>query len=155
MSGIIVGAKITGGEFWEKKLQEAFKEWAEDDVNGDYWDEQFGSKIWDYPGSTIRKNTETISPGNRDIYDLGKLYESGVESFKTTDGNNSVTASWDWDAKNSTGNLYAYYVHEGAEKAGNNLVPRKWTDALVVPSLFAQSELSKLLEKRITSALSR
>jgi hypothetical protein len=155
MAGIIVGAKILGIKLLEAKLQGAFKEWAKEDVNGDYWDKQFGSKIWDYPGTTIRKNTETIAPGKRDIYDLGKLYESGIESFKTTNSDNSVTASWDWDAKNSTGSLYAYYVHEGAEKAGNNLVPRKWTDALVVPSLFAKSDLSELLKKRITIALSR
>jgi len=141
MAGIIVGAKILGIKLLEAKLQGAFKEWAKEDVNGDYWDKQFGSKIWDYPGTTIRKNTETIAPG--------------IEIFKTTKSDNSVTASWDWDAKNSTGNLYAYYVHEGAEKAGNNLVPRKWTDALVVPSLFAKSDLSELLKKRITIALSR
>lgn len=153
MAGIIVGAKIVGGDSWERKLEEAFKEWAKEDVNNDYWDKQFGSKIWDYPGPTLRKNGEIIPAGNRDIYDLGALYESGVKSFTVTKGSSNTTASWDWDARNSTGNLYAYYVHEGAEKAGNNLAPRKWTEALVVPSLFLSSELSESFKARITTAL--
>jgi len=155
MAGIIVGAKIVGGESWERKLQAAFEAWAEEDVNDRYWKEQFTTEVWGYPGPTTRENPrapvrDAFSP--RDIYDYGRLYDSGVESFDIISDVNSVTASWNWDAKNSTNNLYAYYVHEGK---GSNLAPRRWTDDLVSPSLFLNNRLSKQLERRIIGALGR
>ena len=155
MAGIIVGAKIVGGQFWERKLQAAFEAWAEEDVNDKYWKEQFTTEVWGYPGPTKRKNPNALvrdaySP--RDIYDYGRLYDSGVESFTLASSSSQVTASWNWDARNSTGKLYAYYVHEGK---GGNLAPRRWTDDLVSPSLFLSNRLSKQLERRIIAALGR
>jgi hypothetical protein len=154
MAGIIVGAKIVGGEAWERKLQAAFEQWARFEVN-DYFRDQFNTDRWYYPAVTLRKSGQTAGPGPRDIYDLGNLYRSGRESFAVSSKGLEVTASWDWDAKNSSGNLYAYYVHEGAEKAGNNLMPRQWTDVLVEPTKFLGSSLSKSLKERITIALGR
>jgi hypothetical protein len=151
MAGIIVGAKIVGMKILEAKLQAAFETWARFEVN-DYFRDQFLTEKWDYPGVTFRKNGETVGPGPRDIYDLGELYKSGVKSFVTTDDTNGVTASWDWDAKNSSEKLYAYYVHEGQ---GTNVAPRRWTDALASPSVFLSSNLSKSLKARITTALRR
>ena len=63
MAGIIVGAKIVGGEFWERKLQAAFEAWAEEDVNDKYWKEQFTTEVWGYPGPTKRKNPNALVRG--------------------------------------------------------------------------------------------
>lgn len=151
MAGIIVGAKIIGGEFWERKLQEAFETWARFEVN-DYFRDQFNTEKWYYPEVTFRKSGQTAGPDPRDIYDLGNLYRSGRDSFVVTTEALEVTASWDWNAKNSSGRLYAYYVHEGK---GTNIKPRQWTDALSSPSVFLSSNLSKSLKTRITNALRR
>jgi hypothetical protein len=151
MAGIIVGAKIVGGELWEKKLQAAFEAWTRFEVN-DHFRTQFNTDIWDYSAVTFRKSGQTVGPEPRDIYDLGDLYRSGRDSFTITAGGSDVTASWDWDARNSSGKLYAYYVHEGK---GTNIEPRQWTDPLVSPDLFLASDLSKSLKKRITTALGR
>jgi hypothetical protein len=151
MAGIIIGAKIVGGELWEKKLQAAFESWTRFEVN-DHFRAQFNTDIWDYSAVTFRKSGQTVGPEPRDIYDLGDLYRSGRDSFTITTGGSDVTASWDWDARNSSGRLYAYYVHEGK---GTNIEPRQWTDPLVSPDLFLASDLSKSLKKRITTALGR
>jgi hypothetical protein len=152
MANIVAGVKIVGMKQLETKLQQAFENWAEKDVNDQYWKEQFLERDWPYPGTTKRKNPNApiVEAGDpRDIYDYGKLYQSGKESLEIASNTTSVTASWDWNAKNSSGQLYAYYVHEGAAKAGNNLVARRWTDALVIPDLFLASDLSKLFKRRI------
>jgi hypothetical protein len=151
MAGIIVGAKIVGGAFWEQKLQAAFEAWTRFEVN-DHFRDQFNNEIWDYGAVTFRKSGQTVGPEPRDIYDLGDLYRSGRDSFTITNGSSDVTASWDWDAKNTSGKPYAYYVHEGK---GTNIEPRQWTDPLVSPDLFLASDLSKSLKKRIASALRR
>jgi hypothetical protein len=151
MAGIIVGAKITGGAFWEQKLQAAFEAWSRFEVN-DHFRDQFNNETWDYGAVTFRKSGQTVGPEPRDIYDLGDLYRSGRDSFTITTGGSDVTASWDWDAKNTSGKPYAYYVHEGK---GTNIEPRQWTDPLVSPDLFLASDLSESLKKRIASALRR
>jgi len=148
MTGIIVGAKIVGGEFWERKLQKAFEAWARFDVN-DHFRDQFTMEKWAYPAVTFRKNRDTAGPGPRDIFDLGDLYRSGRDSFSLDTGINGPRASWDWNATNTSGRLYAYYVHEGV---GTNLEARRWTDPLTSPSLFLSSKLSDSLKKRISSA---
>jgi hypothetical protein len=151
MAGITVGAKIIGMKVFEAKLREAFEEWAALEVN-DHFHDQFRTKKWDYPGVTFRKNGTTAGPGPRDIYDLGNLYESGRDSFVVKQGTDVVTASWNWDARNTSGKLYAYYVHEGE---GTNQEARRWTDPLVSPDLFLSSSLSKSLEKYVASAFRR
>ena len=151
MAGIILGAKIVGMQLLEAKLQAAFETWSRFEVN-DHFRDQFNKETWSYPAITFRKSGQTVGPEPRDIYDLGDLYRSGRDSFTITTGSNDVTASWDWDAKNSSGKPYAYYVHEGK---GTNIEPRQWTDPLVSPDLFLASDLSKSLKKRIASAFRR
>ncbi len=148
MAGIIVGSKIVGMKLLEKKLQAAFETWARFDVN-DHFRDQFTTKKWDYPAITFRKNGDTAGPGLRDIFDLGDLYRSGRDSFSIDTSIDGATASWDWNATNASGRLYAYYVHEGE---GTNLEARRWTDPLTSPSLFLSSKLSDSLKRRISSA---
>lgn len=148
MSGVIVGGKLMGSGAWERKLRTAFETWASEDIDDAYWDDQFKSDKWLYGNETRRKNGETVT-SPRDIYDLGALYDSGRESFRITQGSLDITASWNWDAKNSSGRAYAWYVHEGL---GTNVTPRPWTDELQVPSRFAASSLKLALKRRIKIA---
>lgn len=150
MSGIIVGGTIINAKTLETKLAKAFETWSRFDVN-DYFQDQFLEPKWNYPGETKRKNGEMVgSP--RDIYDLGSLYKSGRDSFKIEQGGVDVTASWDWDAKNSSGRGYAWYVHEGLS---TNLEARQWTDVFQQRDLFNSSNVSKALKLRIKTALNQ
>jgi len=80
---------------------------------------------------------------------LGELYRSGRDSFDTEKTANGISASWNWDAKNSSGRGYAWYVHEGLS---TNLEPRQWTDIFQQRDLFANSNVSKELRSRIRAA---
>jgi hypothetical protein len=140
-----VSAKLIGIEKLEQALLRAFEQWAEEDVDDKYMKLRFlDDGFWPYPnypaGGTKRKSGEVVgSP--RNIYDLGELYRSGRESFSVTGG----LASWNWDARNSSGQPYAGYVHEGL---GTNSTPRKWTDDIAIPSKFnAGREKTALLDK--------
>ena len=148
MSAVVVGASLNNPDRLVKKLQQAFETWAEEDVDDAYFEDQFKDEKWAYPGETRRKNGEVIeSP--RDIFDLGGLYRSGKDSFKITQGENDITASWNWDAKNESGRAYAWYVHEGLS---TNLEPRQWTDVFQEQNLFNGSVVSKALKSRIRTA---
>lgn len=151
MASIVGGAKIIGMKVLEQKLQKAFETWARFEVN-DYFRDQFNTDKWNYPAVTFRKNRDTVGPEPRDIFDLGDLYRSGRDSFEVIKGVDGATASWDWDARNSSGDMYAYYVHEGE---GTNLTPRRWTDALVDRDLFLASTLNESLAKRIKAAFAK
>jgi hypothetical protein len=150
MSGIIVGGTILNSKLLEVKLAKAFEMWAQFDAN-DYFRSQFIEDKWSYPGETERKSGE-VARDPRNIFDLGDLYRSGRDSFKITQGSMDVTASWDWDAKNSSGRGYAWYVHEGLS---TNLAPRQWTDIFQQQDLFSQSSVSKELRSRIRAALNK
>lgn len=150
MSAVIVGGELINPQTLEKKLAKAFETWARFDVN-DYFRDQFLEDKWPYDGETERKNGETVgSP--RNIFDLGDLYRSGRDSFSITQGGIDVTASWDWNAKNSSGRGYAWYVHEGLS---TNLSPRQWTDIFQQKDLFDNSKVSKDLKMRIRGALGK
>lgn len=151
MSGVIVGGKLINGRAIEQKLMAAFETWAKEDLDDGYFEDQFKDDKWTYPGFTRRKSGESAGT-IRNIYDLGNLYQSGKESFRITIGTNDITASWNWDAKNSSGNAYALYVHEGLS---SNLEPRRWTEDLYVPSKFQASVVSKALRRRIQALLAR
>lgn len=151
MTLIITGASLVNAKMLENKLIQAFKTWAEEDLDDGYFEGQFKDAKWNYGGTTERKNGSVVGPV-RDIYDLGNLYESGKESFDVTIGSNGVEASWNWDAKNEAGRAYAMYVHEGL---GTNRTPRPWTEDLYVPSKFASSVVSGQLKARIRSALNK
>jgi hypothetical protein len=148
MSGIIVGGTVLNAKILEAKLTKAFETWARFDVN-DYFRDQFLEDKWDYDGETQRKSGEFVGPEPRNIFDLGDLYRSGRDSFKIEQGGVDITASWDWDAKNSSGRGYAWYVHEGLS---TNIEPRQWTDIFQQRDLFSQSGVSKELRSRIRTA---
>lgn len=147
MSGIIVGGSIINAGKLVQKLEKAFETWARFEVN-DYFRDQFLEGKWGYPGETQRKSGE-LARNPRNIFDLGNLYRSGRDSFKITQGASDITASWDWDAKNSSGRAYAWYVHEGLS---TNLAPRQWTDVFQERNLFIDSNISKELRSRIRAA---
>jgi hypothetical protein len=151
MSGIIVGGTVLNAKILEAKVTKAFETWARFDVN-DYFRDQFLEDKWDYDGETQRKSGEFVGPEPRNIFDLGDLYRSGRDSFKIEQGGVDITASWDWDAKNSSGRGYAWYVHEGLS---TNIEPRQWTDIFQQRDLFSQSGVSKELRSRIRTALNK
>jgi hypothetical protein len=148
-----IGAKIINSRLIESALVKAFEEWADQDVNDKFFSEQFIAREWPYPGpETIRKSRGPAGDP-RDIYDTGALFKSGQESFTLQASTNGASANWHWDAKNSSGQEYAFYVHEG--KGPYSRVPRKWTDDLVIPSLFEMSEARADLGARITIEFAR
>jgi hypothetical protein len=135
----IVGAKLINAKTIENALVQAFNIWVEEDINKKHWDEQFKNMSkWDYDlgdKPTVRKNGEVVdSP--RDIYDLGLLYQSGIDSSVIENTGAMVTANWHWDAKSGkdqSGKEYAIYVHEGR---GSNTTARPFTDDISVASSF-------------------
>jgi len=147
MSATIVGGSLNNPERLVQKLEKAFETWARFEVN-DYFRDQFTEEKWSYPGETERKSGE-IARDPRNIFDLGDLHRSGRDSFETEKTANSINASWNWDAKNSSGRGYAWYVHEGLS---TNLEPRQWTDIFQQRNLFANSNVSKELRSRIRAA---
>jgi len=150
MSATIIGGSFVNPDKLVAKLVDAFEQWAEEDITGAHWDDQFKEMgRWQYDGETRRKNGETVySP--RDIYDLGALYESGINSYNFTLSANVATADWNWDATNSSGEYYARYVHDGY---GTNRTGRPWTDELYYPQKFKGSTPERALLKRIKAAL--
>jgi len=106
MSATIVGGTFNNPERLVQKLEKAFEAWARFEVN-DYFRDQFLEDKWDYPGETQRKSGEFVGPEPRNIFDLGELYRSGRDSFDTEKTINGINASWNWDAKNSSGKGYA------------------------------------------------
>lgn len=148
---IIVSGKIRNSAALEKALADAFKKWAKEDINEAHWDDQFREMgRWKYDNETRRKNGEVILPGNRDIYDYGELYRSGVESFRINELPEMVEAAWHWDAKNSSGQEYAWYVHYGK---GSNVDARPFTDDIAIPSSFFHKGPGKALVRRIGAEL--
>lgn len=145
----IVGAKITNIKAIENAFLNAFEQWAEEDINDAHWDDQFKDEKWQYDGSTERKNGLVVT-SPRDIYDLGELYRSGVESFSFSKGPSGAEANWHWDAKNSSGKEYAWYVHEGI---GTNSTARPFTDDISVPSSFLRKAPGKALMLRVQESL--
>lgn len=150
MSATIAGATLVNAGQFEQKLVKAFETWARFDVN-DYFRDQFLEDKWQYEGETERKNGEVVT-SPRNIFDLGELYRSGRDSFNLARGGNDASASWNWDAKNSSGRGYAWYVHEGLS---TNLSPRQWTDAFQQRDLFDRSIVSKELKSRIRAAFDK
>ena len=150
MSATIIGGTVANAEQLVAKLVDAFEQWAEEDINGAHWDDQFREMgRWQYDGETRRKNGETVS-SPRDIYDLGALYESGINSHNFTLSANVAVANWNWNATNGSGRYYAYYVHEGE---GTNRTGRPWTEELAVAAKFDNSAPQKALLRRIKAAL--
>lgn len=145
----IVNATLLNSKKLEQALVTAFEQWATEDINDAHWDDQFKDDRWKYQGETRRKNGEVVT-SPRDIYDLGSLYESGVNSFTLAPSSNGMDARWHWDAKNSSGREYAWYVHEGLS---TNQTPRPFTDDISIPSSFFRKAPGMALVGRMQSAM--
>jgi len=148
-----ISAKLINAESIEKVLIKAFEQWAKDDINEQHWKEQFIDREWPYDGETKRENPrafirEADSP--RDIYDWGRLYQSGIDSFQLEVNGGLLRASWHWDAKNSSGQEYAWYVHYGK---GTNATARPFTDDIAIPSSFFFKDPGLALQRRIFIAI--
>lgn len=146
-----VRVEIIGQKLIEKALLDAFETWVEQDINGDFWDTQFKTNKWEWDQPTVRKNGEIVfSP--RNILDLGDLYRAGVNSFTVNRTPASIEANWNWnDAKNSTGEPYAWYVHEGTSRHPG----RPFTDDISIPSSFFRKQPGVDLKLRVEQFLER
>lgn len=154
MSMLITGARIVGEQDLMRQLGDVFEQWVRDDVNGDYMDEQFLDRNrWQYPPPSTKRKSGDTAGNPRDIYDLGKLYESGKRSFTIKRSATKIEASWHWDAKNQSGDEYAWFVHEG--EGPYSRAPRPWTDEIAVPYLFYGSNPHRRLEESITLKMGR
>lgn len=149
----IVNARIIDQAQLETAIVDAFEEWLDEDVNDKFFSEQFLTDKWQYPlPSTERKNGE-IAGNPRNIVDLGNLFRSGQESFSVVRGFTLIEGKWHWDAENSSGQEYAWYVHEG--EGPYSRAPRPWTDEIAEPYLFASSDVKRDLEFRIESKFAK
>lgn len=148
----LVGAKITNIQAIEKALMDAFEEWASDDINDAHWEDQFREDKWNYGNITRRKSGQTVGPEPRDIYDLGELYRSGVESLRLERSSTNIAAKWHWDATNSSGREYAWYVHEGL---GTNIEPRPFTDDISIAASFFRKAPGRALKNRVGQHLAK
>lgn len=142
---------IIGMELIEKALMDGFEQWAKEDINEAHWDDQFKEDKWKWDQATARENGEVVfSP--RDIYDLGNLYKAGVDSLDIQRSSNGIIAEWDWsEARNSSGDSYAWYVHEGTSRHPG----RPFTDDISIPSSFFRKAPGKALKLRIGQHLER
>lgn len=154
MSGVIIGGSFKNPNDLVARLAKAFEDWVTEDIQKEYWQEQFRDMDrWEYGRETRRKNGDLISEGRRDIYDLGTLYESGLDGFNVNLGGSNIVASWTWDATNpKNGYHYAVDVHEGLGTSAG--YPRQWTDELASPALFETSDVRLALKRRIKFAFS-
>lgn len=151
LSATIASARIVNAKEIERQLADAFAEWLEDDVNDEYMSQEFIDDKWPYPPpSTARVNGE-MAGSPRNIYDTGELFRSGQESFSIARGGSTVEGNWHWGATNSSGEEYAWFVHEG--KGPHSRAARPWTDEIAEPYLFEGSEVKRQLESRITAKL--
>lgn len=147
----IVGAKLINPGSIENALVQAFETWVKEDINDAHWDDQFKNMAkWDYDNETRRKNGEVISTPRRDIYDLGLLYRSGIDSSVIENTGAMVTANWHWDATNASGKEYATYVHDGR---GTNITARPFTDDISVASSFFLKAPGKAFKLRVRKAM--
>jgi hypothetical protein len=144
-----INARLFGAKDIERVLVNAFEEWTREDVNGAFWDDQFKEEKWRHSPYTERENGDTVgSP--RDIYDLGNLYDSGINSYKYQSSATGASADWHWDAKNRSGEEYAWYVHEG--KGTNYPYPRRFTDDISFKFSFRRP-VGMALQLRVQTAL--
>jgi hypothetical protein len=150
----IVGAKLINPGSIENALIQAFETWVKEDINDAHWDDQFKNMAkWDYDNETRRKNGEVIDTPRRDIYDLGLLYQSGIDSSVIENTGDMVTANWHWDAKSGkdqSGREYATYVHNGT---GTNKTARPFTDDISVASSFFLKAPGMAFKLRVRKAM--
>jgi hypothetical protein len=149
----IISARIVGGKQIEKALLDAFEQWTVDYIQGVYWEEQFETDRWKWTDTiTKRQNPFVADAGSpRDIYDWGDLYKSGVDSYSFSLNNNGAEATWFWDARNSSGDRYAWYVHYGTKF----MPDRPFTDDLVLEASFFWNGPGKSLVTMVQDHLNK
>lgn len=112
------------------------------DVVDDYVDEVFRTNIWPWENNTERNETlrknGTVVGTPRDIYDLGKLYQSEREF--TDNRTSQVIHAREWEARNESGQDYAPYVHDGRKHPA-----RPWTDKI---KELHEDDLAALVERK-------
>jgi hypothetical protein len=150
----VTGARIIGIERIEKAIIQAFEDWTKEEINGNFWEKEFTRADWKYDSdvATIRRNPSAPirEAGNpRDIYDYGNLLDSGIKSYKYESSVNGVSAHWHWDAKNSSGNEYASYVHEGTRF----MPDRPFTDKVSDAKFSFMSDIGLNLLDRVQAKL--
>lgn len=147
----IVGARLTNEKALIEAIEDAFAIWADESINQAHWEDQFKDmEKWDWNGYTTRKNGETVySP--RDIYDLGDLYRSGIDSFYVEQVSDGSVAHWHWDAKNNSGQEYAFYVHYGTNKHP----ARPFTDDIALEASFFRKAPGKALKLAMKKELNK
>jgi len=150
VNAAIVSAKIVNAKDLEQQLATAFKQWLEEDVNDEYMSEQFQTSKWAYPPPSTERKNGTIAVNPRDIFDTGELFRSGQESFSISQNSSSIEGKWHWNATNSSGEEYAWFVHEG--QGPHSRAPRPWTDEISYGYLFETSDVKRDLEIRVTRA---
>jgi hypothetical protein len=149
----IVNAIITNSKSIEKAFLTAFETWATEYVNDIHWEQQFDDMSqWEWGRETKRRNGEIVA-SPRDIYDLGNLYRSGVNSFDLDKSGSTITARWHWDAKNSSGQEYAAYVHDGTWF----MDARPFTEDVAPPvaQAFFRKEPGKALKLEVQAELNK
>lgn len=147
-------ARIIGAQQIEQALLNAFEQWTEQDINGQFWESEFRRTDWPYnrEEKTARENpsafiTEAGNP--RDIYDYGNLMESGIKNYDFQSSSDGAIASWYWDAKNDKGDEYASYVHEGTKR----MPGRPFTDRISDAKFSLRLPVGKALLSRVNIAL--
>ena len=149
---MVIAARLINQKTIEQALVQAFNTWADQDINQAHWNDQFKGSKWEHSPLTRRENGETVGTP-RDIYDLGSLYQSGVDSFKLTKSSSLIEASWHWDARNRSGQEYAWYVHEG--KGTNDPYARRFTDDISIAASFFRKAPGMALKLRISTELNK
>jgi hypothetical protein len=139
-------ARIINTRQVEQALLQAFEEWTKEDVNDKYWREKFEDR-YPYPGPATNRKAKPPAGNPRDILDTEALYESGVKSYSYEQGANGAKAEWHWNAENSSGIEYAWFVHEG--QGPYSRAPRPWTDELASEWLFGMSDIKQDLIEAI------
>ncbi len=145
----IDGGKVINAKQLTNAIVDAFKQWAQEDINDAHWDDQFrDDSKWLWDQETRRRNGETVfSP--RDIYDLGELYESGRRTFRVDITINGASAYWHWDARNNKGEEYAIYVHDGTRFMDG----RPFTNDIAIGSSFWRKTPGKAFKLRVQEHL--
>jgi hypothetical protein len=148
-----MAAFFTGMKQIEQALLNAFEDWTSDEINGQFWEQEFKRPDWQYDGTTTRENPAAFikEAGTlRDIYDYGFLMKSGIKSYNYQSYPNGASANWHWDAKNRSGKEYAYYVHEGEY---TNQTARPFTDKVSDAKFSFMSDIGLNLLDRVQAKL--
>lgn len=89
-------------------------------------DELFLEDKWPWMGGLTQRRSGEVAGSPRNIYDLGKLYES--ETQRTDQTGTKIIHTREWEVLNEAGQDYAPAVHDGTPTTD----ARPWTDRIKV-----------------------